>query len=207
MSALVEEILESLLKNLGCGRGTKMIFSWIGLTEKMKLNNLLNKLNKFHPTTKFTCDYSWERVHFLDVQAILEHNKISTRFYVKETPLIVMSPIPYHCVKPILYSEDLRLKCSNNIFYDNPCNQLEKWISDGNYKQKIVKEQILKTRAVSRGTLLNNERNPWVEDRLLLNLTHHPLLRDFQNVLNEAQILLMSNEECKTVFGGKPPMT
>ena len=204
---------ESLLKNLGCGGGTKMIFSWFGLTEKMKLNNLLNKLNKFHPTTKFTCDYSWERVHFLDVQINLEHNKISTRLYVKETdshqyvhPSLCH---PYHCVKSIPYSEDLRLnrKCSNNIFYDNPCNQFEKWTSDGNYKQKIVREQILKARAVSRGILLNNERNPWVEDRLVLNLTHHPLLRDFQNVLNEAQILLLLNEEYKTVFWEKPPMT
>ena len=30
--------------------------------------------------------------------------------------------------------------------------------------------------------------------------------RDSQKVLNEAQILLMPNEEHKTVFGEKPPM-
>ena len=49
---------------------------------------------------------------------------------------------------------------SNNVFYDNRFNQLKKWLSDRNYKQKLVKEQILKARAVSRETLLNNERNP-----------------------------------------------
>ena len=54
--------------------------------------------------------------------------------------------------------------------------------------------------------MLNNERNPQVEDRLVLNLTYHPLLKDFQKVLNEAQILLTPNEEHKTVFGEKPPM-
>ena len=54
--------------------------------------------------------------------------------------------------------------------------------------------------------MLNNKRNPWVEDRLVLDLTHHPLLRDFQKVLNEAQILLTPNEEHKTVFGEKSPM-
>ena len=32
----------------------------------------IEKLNKFHPTINFTCDYSRERVHFLDVQVILE---------------------------------------------------------------------------------------------------------------------------------------
>ena len=54
-------------------------------------------------------------------------------------------------------------------------------------------------------TLLNNERNSRVDDRLVLNPTYHLLLRDFK-VLNEAQILLMLNEEHKTVFGEKPPM-
>ena len=59
---------------------------------------------------------------------------------------------------------------------------------------------------MSRETLLSNERNPEVEDRLVLTLTYHPLLRDFQKVLNEVQILLTSNKEHKTVFGEKPPM-
>ena len=40
----------------------------------------------------------------------------------------------------------------------------------------------------------------------ILNLMYHPLLRDFQKVLNEAQILLTLNEEHKTVFREKPPM-
>ena len=59
-----------------------------------------------------------------------------------------------------------------------------------NYKQKLVREQILKAKTVSRETLVNGESNPLVEDRLILNLTYHPLLRKFQKVLNEAQILL-----------------
>ena len=41
------------------------------------------------------------------------------------------------------------------------------------YKQKLVRTQILKARAISRKTLLNNERNPQVEDQLVHNLTYH----------------------------------
>ena len=109
----------------------------------------------------------------------------------------------------IPYNQALRLnrECSNDIFYENRCNQLEKWLPDRNYKQKLVREQILKAIAISREKLLNNERNTQAEDWLVLNLTYHALLRDFQKVLNEAQILLMPNEEYKTVFGEKPPMT
>ena len=47
--------------------------------------------------------------------------------------------------------------------------------------------------------MLNNESNPRVEERLVLNVAGH-------KVLNEAQILLTTNEQHKTVFGEKPPM-
>ena len=56
-------------------------------------------------------------------------------------------------------------------------------------------------RAVSRETLLNNERDPRVEDRLVFNLTYHSLLIDFQKDLNETQILLTQN-----AFWKKLPM-
>ena len=79
-------------------------------------------------------------------------------------------------------------------------------LSDRNYKNKFVIEQIFKARATSREKLLTDDRNPQVEDRLVLNLMYHPLLRDFQKFLNEAQILLTPNEEHKAVFGEKPPM-
>ena len=122
----------------------------------------VNKLNKFHPTIKSTCDYSRERVHFLDVQVILQNSELSTDLYVKEAdsqhefhPSLCH---PYHCVKSIPYSQALRLNgvCSNNMFSDNRHNQLEKWLSDINYQQKLVREQIFKARVVSMETLLNN---------------------------------------------------
>ena len=61
-------------------------------------------------------------------------------------------------------------------------------------------------RAVSRETLLNNERDPRVEDRLVFNLTYHSLLIDFQKDLNETQVLRTHNEEHRTTFRKKPPM-
>ena len=47
-----------------------------------------------------------------------------------------------------------------------------KWLSDRHYEQKLVREQILKARAVSREILFNNERNPRGEDRLVLNISY-----------------------------------
>ena len=48
----------------------------------------------------------------------------------------------------------------------------------------------------------NNESNTSIEDRLVLNLTYHSLLRDFQKVLNKAQ----RRPTNKTIFGEKPPL-
>ena len=71
MAALEEEILESLIKKPSLGwRYINDIFM-IWHHEENELKQFIDKLNKFHPTIKFTCDYSRERVHFLDVQVIL----------------------------------------------------------------------------------------------------------------------------------------
>ena len=43
-------------------------------------------------------------------------------------------------------------------------------------------------------------------DRLVLNLTYHPSIMNFQNFLNEVHILLTPNKEHHKYFRDKPPM-
>ena len=43
-------------------------------------------------------------------------------------------------------------------------------------------------------------------DRLVLTLTYHPSIKNFQNVLNETHILLTPNKEHRKVFEDKPPL-
>ena len=43
-------------------------------------------------------------------------------------------------------------------------------------------------------------------DRLILTLTYHPSIKNFQNVLNEVHILLTPNKEHHKDFRDKPPM-
>ena len=70
----------------------------------------------------------------------------------------------------------------------------------------MVRKQILKARAFSRDTLLDKTKEVRNSDRLVLTLTYHPSIKNFQNVLNEAHILLTPNKEHRKVFGDKPPM-
>ena len=70
----------------------------------------------------------------------------------------------------------------------------------------MVRKQILKVRAFSRDTLLDKVKEVRNNDRPVLTLTYHPSIKNFENVLNEAHILLTPNKEHRKVFGDKPPM-
>ena len=70
----------------------------------------------------------------------------------------------------------------------------------------MVRKQILKARAFSRDTLLEKVKEVRNNDRFVLTLTYHPSIKNFQNVLNEAHILLTPKKEHRKVFGDKPPM-
>ena len=108
MAALEEKFFESHIKKSWlCWRFIDGIFLIWDRSEN-ELKQFIEKLNEFHPTRKFTCGYSRERVHFLDVQVVLEKNKISTDLHVKETDIYQYlhpsSCHPCHCVKSILNS-------------------------------------------------------------------------------------------------------
>ena len=49
------------------------------------LENFLNKLNSFHPTIKFTAEYSKETIYFLDVNIRLVGGGLMTDLFVKPT--------------------------------------------------------------------------------------------------------------------------
>ena len=57
-----------------------------------------------------------------------------------------------------------------------------------------------------RDTLLDKVKEVRNNDRLVLTLTYHLSIKNFQNVLNEAHILLTSNKEHRKDFTDKPPM-
>ena len=74
MAAIEEEISESLIEKFCLWwRYIDDIFM-IWYHGKNERKQFIEKLNKFHPTIKFTCDYPRERFHFLGVQVILENN-------------------------------------------------------------------------------------------------------------------------------------
>ena len=78
-----------------------------------KLKSFIDKINKVHPTIKFTAKWSKTSINFLDVTVDLIDGVIETDLFVKPTDshqyLQSSSCHPSHCKKGIPYSQVLRL--------------------------------------------------------------------------------------------------
>ena len=164
-----------------------------------ELKIFLKNLGIFIHLLKFTCEYSHEKINYLDVQVIVREGKLITDLHVKQTDshqyLDPSSCHPCHCTKLIPYSQALRINriCSENISFDVWYNELEEWLIKRNYNRTVARKQILKARAFSRDTLLDKTKEVMNSDRLAF--TYNPSIKNFQNVLNEAHILLALNKE------------
>ena len=49
--------------------------------------------------------------------------------------------------------------CSNNEFFDKRCNDLEKYLLERGYSEKMVRKEILRARAIPRDELLEEDNN------------------------------------------------
>ena len=165
--------------------------------------------DRYHPTIKFTAQYSKNTINFLDVQVTKENGKIVTDLYVKPTDthqyLEYTSCHSFHCKKAIPYSQALRLNriCSSNELLDKRCNDLEYWCEKRGYSQNLVRGQVLRARKFSRQELLNKAKET-KECQLVLNITYHPAFANFKKVLEEIHILLTPDREHRKVFPKVP---
>ena len=85
MADLEEKILESIpLKPFVWWRYIDDIFLiWQHGEEELK--RFLEHLNSFHPSMRFTADYSSHEINFLDVTVLKQGSKLLTDLYIKPT--------------------------------------------------------------------------------------------------------------------------
>ena len=113
---------------------------------------------------------------------------------------------PYHCKKSIPYSQALCLNriCSNNAFFDQRCNELEHWLQQRGYSERVARQEILKAQKIPRNELLEKERNHPEENKLTFNITYYPAFQNTKTILEELQILLAPDKEHQKVFRNVP---
>ena len=158
-----------------------------------KLRSFINDINKNHPTIKFTVEWSKTSINFLDVTVSIAEGTIEID--------LSSSCHPFYCKKGIPYSQALRLNriCSNNKFFDKRCNDLEKYLLDRGYSERMVRKEILRARAIPRDTLLgkvNNQKN----NKIMFNITYHPVFRNVKKILEEMHVILAPDDRHSEVF-------
>ena len=127
----------------------------------------------FHPTIKFTADWSREEINLLEINVRLRNSELETELYIKPTDthqcLDSTSCHPYHYKKSIAYSQALRYDriCSGDEKFDQRCNDAEEWLMERDYSEILVRTQIFKARGESRDSILQWENIRTFESKLL----------------------------------------
>ena len=175
-----------------------------------RLLEFLSALNNFHPSIKFTWEYSESQVNFLDVSVFKKDNQLVTDLFVKPTDthqyLHASSCHVSHSKRSIPYSQCLRLNriCSDTYAFDKRCNELESWLLDRGYSDKLVRKQILKARKVRRNDLLHQVKEKREAPDLVFNITYHPAFSRLKTILSNIHLLLAPNLEHQKVFPNIP---
>ena len=127
---------------------------------EVSLKVFIDQVNLFHSTITLTAGYAKEELNFLELTIKLIDRELKTDLFVKPTDthqvLDPTSSHPYYCKKEIPYSQALRLNgiCSDNENFDKRCYDLEKWLMEKSYYEKMICKQILRAREHSRNDLL-----------------------------------------------------
>ena len=125
-------------------------------------------LNKKRPTIKFTAEWSKTQINFLDVTVYLEKGKIKTDLHVKptDTHQYLHSSSLYLHSSAFLIIEKREFRIvkrsaligfAQTLDLDMRCNDLERWLVERSYKEKEVRKQALRGRAICSDDHLNSE--------------------------------------------------
>ena len=75
--------------------------------------------------------------------------------------------------------------CSGNETFHRRCNDLEKWLMERGYNEKMIKKQILSAREYSRNDHLEIEKQQMSERKLIFNITYYPDFRNVRSIMEE----------------------
>ena len=108
----------------------------------------------------------------------------------------------YHSTKSIPYSQALRFNriCPKNQFFDKRCNDLEEWLKNRGYNEKLVRQQILKARKYRRTKFLHSQREEVHKNKLVFNITYYPIFSKLKNILFKIHLLPTPDREHRKVF-------
>ena len=160
------------------------------------LQVFLTEINLFHPTIKFTAEWSRESVTFLDTKVIRDGNRLVTDLYTKPTDthqyLHQRSCHPSHCKTSIAYSQALRIRriCSRTTDYQQRVAELQEHLIRRGHDGERVQQRIEKATRMSRDQLLTPRSRKESEQVTPLVVTFHPNLPHLTRILHNHQCVI-----------------
>ena len=115
-----------------------------------KLQNLLEKLSKFHPNINFTRESSKESISFLDLNVRLSDGQLETDLYIKPTDrhqcLHYSSTHPEHTKQSIVFSQGIRVSRTWSYEKDFKKNTMEmkSWFFKRGYHKSLAEKELRK---------------------------------------------------------------
>ena len=173
------------------------------------LNDFLEQINHFHPTIKFTAEWSNSSISFLDVRVLLNQGRITTDLFQKPTDthqyLHQNSCHPKHCKSSIPYSQALRLRriCSDDETFYERTKELKHHLVKRGYRESAIQQQIGRASSVNRNiALTSSERDN--THRVPLVVTYHPELPNLSKILRDHLPTLHVSEKMKKAVPNAP---
>ncbi len=153
-----------------------------------RLQEFLEEINSFHPSIKFTAEWSRE-ISFLDTTVILDGNNIHTDLYTKPTDthqyLSPRSCHPRHCTSSIPYSQSLRLRriCSRDEDFQTRSKELKNYLLARGYEERLIDQQVERAASIPRTSTLQLHPPQNTRRQIPLVVTYHPGLQRIKKIL------------------------
>ena len=157
-----------------------MIYFPLGAWRK-KLKSIIDNIKKMHPAIKFTTAWSKTSINYLNVTEAIAERVRETGLYVKPTDsyqfLLSSSCHSFYCTKVTPYSQALTPSriCSNNKNFEKRCNDLEMYLLERGYSEKMIRKETLPARAIPRDALLKKGNDQKKQNKITFNMTYHPV--------------------------------
>ena len=119
-------------------------------------------LNSIHPTIKFTSNYLFTSIPFLDVNVVVDNGNITTDLYTKATDkhqYLLHSCHPWHTKRAIPFSLALRLRhiCfSDETSFKQRSNELKSYLNKRGYTLSFLNQEFSYSSTYPKDTSTTN---------------------------------------------------
>ena len=183
---------------------------WTGTEQQLK--QFIEQINNLHHSIKFTVQYSFKEITFLDTTVYIKNSRLHTKTYKKPTDrssyLHNQSYHPSALKKNIPYGQALRLKkiCTEQDEFDKSLTQMNHAFLKRGYQQDHLTEQFKRASSKNRDELLQYKNKTNNRKIIPLITTYNKKLPNLKQMIEKHWNILKIDENLATTFNQTKPV-